>query len=158
MWIDILLVILAFAMMLVGLVGAVLPLPGPPLSFLGLLCLHWIRWADFSSTLLWGLGLATVLVTALDYIVPAWGVKRYGGGKAGVWGSTLGLLIGMFFGPVGIFIGAFVGAMVGELLVGKDSAQAMRAAFGSFIGFVFGVVLKLALCGAILWYGIAALV
>ena len=158
MWFDVLLVILAFAMMLAGLAGAVLPLPGPPLSFLGLLLLHWTRWADFSATLLWGLGLASAIVMALDYIVPAWGVKRYGGGKAGVWGSTVGLLVGMFFGPLGIFVGAFGGALLGELLVGKGASQAMSAAFGSFVGFVFGVALKLALCGAILWYGVAALV
>lgn len=149
--------ILAFLLLLTGLAGAVLPLPGPPLSFLGMLVLHWTRFADFSTGLLWVLGIATAVVTVLDYIVPAWGVKKYGGSKAGIWGSTIGLFVGMFFGPLGIFIGAFAGALLGEMAVGKNSQEATRAAFGSFIGFVFGVALKLALCAAMIGYSVAAL-
>lgn len=157
MLLDIFLAILAFLFLLTGLAGAVLPLPGPPLSFLGMLMLHWTRFADFSTGLLWGLGVATTVVTVLDYLVPAWGVKRYGGSNAGIWGSTIGLFVGMFFGPLGIFFGTFVGALTGEMVVGKNSQKATRAAFGSFVGFVFGVALKLALCTAMIGYSVAAL-
>jgi uncharacterized protein YqgC (DUF456 family) len=152
MWFDILLAILALGCLLIGLLGAILPLPGPPLSFVGLLLLHATRFADFPGGLLWGLGLATLAVTALDYYVPIWGLKRFGGTKAGVWGSTLGLVIGMFLGPIGIFIGAFAGGFLGEVLVGQDSRTAVKAASGSFVGFLLGIGLKLALCGMMLWY------
>lgn len=154
---DIILLILAIGCLVVGFIGAVLPLPGPPLSYLGLWLLEASRFADFSAGVLWGLGAATIVVTALDYVVPMWGVKRFGGGRGGAWGSTIGLLIGMFFGPLGIFIGAFLGALLGELAAGQDSAAALRAAFGSFVGFIFGVGLKLTLCGVMIWYAGAAL-
>lgn len=154
---DIILIILAFICLLVGLLGAVLPLPGPPLSFLGVLLLHWTSYVQFPASLLWGLGIATIVVTVLDYLVPAWGVKKFGGSSYGVWGSTIGLVVGMFFGPLGIFVGAFVGGLVGELLAGKNSGQALKAAFGSFLGFLFGIVLKVVLCIVMIWYSIAAL-
>lgn len=156
MVVDIILSVLAVICLLVGLVGAVLPLPGPPLSFVGLLLLHFSRFAEFDTATLWTMGIATALVTVLDYTVPMWGVKKFGGSKAGMWGSTIGLLIGMLLGPLGIFIGAFLGALAGELLVGRDSRQATTAAIGSFIGFLFGVVLKVALCVIMIWYAVAA--
>ncbi len=154
MVLDILLAAAAAACLVIGLIGAVLPLPGPPLSLLGMFLLHWTRFVDFSPRLLWALGIATVVVTVLDYLVPLWGVRRFGGSQAGVWGSTIGLVVGMFMGPVGVFAGAFLGALVGELLIGKDSGSATRAALGSFIGFLFGVGLKVALCGVMIWYAV----
>jgi hypothetical protein len=157
MALDILLAVAAVACLIIGLIGSVLPLPGPPLSLLGIFLLHWSRFADFPTTLLWGLGIATVVVTVLDYAVPLWGVKRFGGGQGGVWGSTIGLLVGMFMGPLGVFAGAFLGALVGELLMGKDTGLATRAAIGSFVGFLFGVGLKVALCCVMIWYAGKAL-
>ncbi|MFZ4635460.1 MAG: DUF456 domain-containing protein [Saprospiraceae bacterium] len=157
MALDILLAIAAVACLIIGLIGSVLPLPGPPLSLLGIFLLHWSRFADFSTTLLWYLGLATVVVTVLDYLVPLWGVKRFGGSQGGVWGSTIGLLVGMFIGPLGVFAGAFMGALVGELIMGKNTAMATKAAVGSFVGFLFGVGLKVALCSVMIWYAGKAL-
>lgn len=155
---DLLLLILAFLCLIIGFLGALLPLPGPPLSFSGLLLLEFSTYADFSSTLLWSLGILTAVVTVVDYYIPIWGLKKFGGSKMGMWGSMIGLLVGMFLGPWGIFIGAFVGGLLGELVAGRDSATATRAAFGSFIGFLFGIVLKVALCGAMIWYAVVAVV
>lgn len=158
MFIDILLIVFGFLALIIGLIGAILPLPGPPLSFLGLMMIHWSSRAEFESGLLWTLAGLALLVTVLDYVVPMWGVKRFGGSKAGMWGSTIGLIIGLFGGPFGIFIGAFVGGLAGELLVGQDTKTATRAAFGSFIGFLFGVLLKVVLCVVMIWYAVGALV
>ena len=155
---DLLLLLLAILCLIVGFLGAFLPLPGPPLSFAGLILLECTRYADFSSGLLWTLGILTLIVVAVDYYIPIWGIKKFGGSKAGMWGSTIGLLVGMFLGPWGIFIGAFVGGLLGELAAGRDSATATRAAFGSFIGFLFGIVLKVALCGVMIWYAVGAVV
>ena len=149
---DIVLLIVAIICLIVGLIGAVLPLPGPPLSFVGLLILHFTKFAQFSETLLWTLGILTLIVTILDYYVPIWGTKKFGGSKYGTWGSMIGLIIGLFFGPFGIFIGAFLGALVGELIGGSTSQQATKAAIGSFIGFLVGIVLKIALCVVMIWY------
>lgn len=148
---DWILLILSIIIMLLGLIGCLLPiLPGPPLSFVGILILHFTRFADFKPSMLLFLGVLAAIVQILDYIVPAWGTKKFGGTKYGMWGSILGLIAGLFFlpalGPFGIITilgGPFVGALIGERINGQDNDKAMRAAFGSFIGFLAGTFMKL---------------
>ncbi|WP_028668038.1 DUF456 domain-containing protein [Runella zeae] len=154
---DILLLILGIAGLLVGLAGAVLPLPGPPLSFVGLLCLHFSKYAEFSQFTLYTLGIVTLIISVLDYYVPIWGVKKFGGTNYGAWGSTVGLLIGFFFVPaIGIFLGAFLGALIGELIGGMAADKALKAAFGSFLGFLGGITMKVILCLVMIGYAVAA--
>jgi uncharacterized protein YqgC (DUF456 family) len=142
---DILLLSGGIVMMILGLLGCVLPvLPGPPLSFTGLLLLHFSKYAEFSLNFLLLFGSVAVIVTVLDYVVPLWGTKKLGGSKAGIWGATVGLAIGIFvFPPLGIIIGPFAGAFIGETLTGKKSSEAFRAGLGSLMGFLMGVGLKL---------------
>jgi uncharacterized protein YqgC (DUF456 family) len=154
---DIFLLVISILCLIIGLAGSVLPLPGPPLSFAGIIGLHYSKYADFSEDLLIGLGVATVIITLLDYYVPVWGTKKFGGTKAGMRGSTAGLIIGMFFGPFGIFIGAFIGALLGEYLMG-DKQNALKAAIGSFAGFAAGIAMKLVLCGIMIFYAAQALI
>lgn len=145
---DIFLFILAFLCMLIGFIGCIIPgLPGVPVAYVGL----WIAQAtdkiDFSWQMLLIWGIVTVVVSILDYVVPAWGTKKYGGTKYGVWGSTIGVFVGLFFGAVGVILGPLVGAILGELISGKEFQQALRAGWGSFIGILAGTVLKLICCG-----------
>lgn len=150
---DVFLLILGIILLLVGLVGCVVPfIPGPPLGFLALLALHFTSWVQFSSKLLWTAAILAVVVTLLDYVVPAWGTKKFGGSKAGVWGASLGLVVGLFLGPAGIVLGPFAGALVGELLVNANGSQALRSAFGAVIGLFAGVLLKLVVCGLYIWW------
>ncbi|MCK4750497.1 MAG: DUF456 domain-containing protein, partial [Bacteroidales bacterium] len=143
---DILLTAGGAALMIVGLVGCVLPvIPGPPLSFVGLLLLHFSKYAEFSFEFLMIFGSIAVIVTVLDYIVPIWGTKKFGGSKAGMWGAAIGLVIGIFvLPPLGIIVGPFAGAVIGEALTGKKAAEAFRAGLGSLLGLMMGVGLKLA--------------
>lgn len=145
---DIVLLILAFVCMVVGIVGCIVPgLPGTPIAYAGL----WIAQAtdrvDFSwqTLLIWVV--VVIVVSVLDYVVPAWGTKRYGGTKFGVWGSTLGVFVGLFFGAVGVIVGPLIGAVLGELVGGKGAADALRAGWGSFVGILFGTIIKLICCG-----------
>ncbi|WP_459212594.1 DUF456 domain-containing protein [Aquimarina rhabdastrellae] len=141
---DITLTIIGFLCCLLGIVGSFLPvLPGPLTSWVGLLLLHFCKVIPQNWTFL-GITLAiAILVWFLDYIVPAMGTKKFGGTKYGMIGSSVGLLIGIFFlGPLGIIIGPFVGAFVGELLKDNDATKALKAAFGSFIGFLTGTLIK----------------
>ncbi|AHW61018.1 hypothetical protein SAMN05444285_11659 [Draconibacterium orientale] len=151
---DILLIVLGALFIISGVLGCVLPIiPGPPLSYIGLLLLHFTERYQFSSKFLIIWAVITVVVYALDYLIPAWGTKKFGGSKRGVWGSIIGLVIGMFFfPPFGIIIGPFVGAVVGELTVGKDSGAALKSGFGSFMGFLAGTLLKLIASGMMTWY------
>ncbi len=143
---DIVLVVIGFVLCLIGIIGSFLPvLPGPFTSWLGLLLLHFTNaipqnWTFLGVTL----GIA-VFVWVLDYIVPVWGTKRFGGTKYGMIGSSIGLVIGLvFFPPFGILIGPFVGAFIGELIKdGTNSSKALKAAFGSFLGFLAGTFMKL---------------
>ena len=142
---DYLLLIFGIILMLIGIIGCLAPvLPGPPLSFLGLLLLQASKFGDFSLTVLIILGVITVVVSILDYVVPIWGTKKFGGSKYGTRGATVGLIIGLFLGPVGIIIGPLAGAVVGELIFKDDMKYAIRAGFGSLLGFLTGVGLKLA--------------
>lgn len=150
---DIVLIILGVICTVVGILGCFLPIiPGPPISFLGLMLIHWTESVDLDSNTLWLWGFVMAAVTALDYIVPVYGTKKFGGTKRGVWGSTLGLIAGLFFfPPFGIIIGPFVGAFLGEMSASPDSKKALRAAFGSFLGFLVGTLLKLIASGWMAW-------
>ena len=158
--VDYLLLILSIIIIILGFIGCLLPiLPGPPLSFIGVLIVHFTRFADFSPRILLFLGGLALVVQIIDYMVPAWGTKKLGGSKYGTWGSILGLIAGLFFlpalGPFGIITilgGPFIGALIGEKIAGKDSEKAMRAAFGSFVGFLAGTLMKLASSAIITFY------
>ena len=156
---DFVLIGLGILFMISGILGGVLPvLPGPPLSYSGILLLHFTERYQFSTRFLVIWAAITILVYILDYIIPAWGTKRYGGSKQGIWGSIIGLIAGLvFFGPFGIIIGPFAGAVVGELIAGKDSAGAFRSGFGSFMGFLAGTVMKLITSGVMTWYFVVKL-
>lgn len=156
---DIIWIVLGALCMLVGFVGCIIPaLPGVPLAYAGLWLLHATDKVQFSWQFLLIWGIVTVVVQVLDYVVPVWGTKRTGGSKAGVWGSTIGLIVGLFLGPWGIILGPFVGAVVGELLVGKTTKDALRSGWGAFVGLLTGTILKLICCGMMTYYFIAELV
>lgn len=156
---DYLLLIIAIFLILAGIIGCLAPvLPGPPLSYLGLIAIHFTRFATISNNLFIILGIVVIVVTILDYIVPIWGTKKFGGSKYGVRGATVGLIIGFFLGPAGIIVGPFVGAFVGELIFKDDVKYALKAGFGSLLGFLTGVGLKLATSGLITFYFIRALI
>lgn len=151
--IDVFLVALAITLIIIGLFGCVIPvIPGPPLSFLGMLSLNYTKWGPFESDLLWTFGLIAIVVTVLDYVVPIWGTKKFGGSKAGIWGASIGLLIGLFLGPLGIIFGPFLGALVGELMQKTETQKAFIAALGSFLGLLMGVGLKLIASGFMTFY------
>ena len=157
---TVLLSITGLLLALAGIVGCIVPfVPGPPLSYLSLLVLSWAhRWEPFSLRFLLIMGLVTVLLTVLDYVIPAGGAKKYGASKAGIWGSLFGMPLGLFFFPPwGILIGGIAGAFGGELIAGKEGKAALRASWGVFIGYVAGTALKLAFSTIVLFFYIKEL-
>jgi len=154
---DILLIICGSLLMILGIAGSILPvLPGPPLSFLGLILIHLTAKIEFSSKFLISWGIITVFVSILDYVIPIWGTKFFGGSKYGIWGSMAGLLIGLLFPPVGVIIGPFMGAVVGEMIKGNKN-HALMAGIGSFLGFLAGTIVKLLVSLFMFYYFVAAL-
>jgi uncharacterized protein YqgC (DUF456 family) len=146
-------IILGLVLTVIGIAGSFLPLlPGPPIAFLGML-LQQLRDPNPFTTnflLIWA-GL-TVLTLLLDYFVPIWGTRKFGGTKYGVWGCTLGFLAAFWLGPWGVIIGPFAGAFIGEYLAKRHSQQALKAAFGSFVGFLLGSFFKVLVCFFMFYY------
>jgi len=152
---------LAALLVLVGLVGVVLPaLPGLPLVFAGMLLAAWADgFQQVGPVVLVILGLMTAVSFAIDFWATAHGAKRVGASRKAIVGAILGTFAGLFvFPPFGLFIGPFAGALVGELLHGRDLPQAAKVGFGTWLGIVLAVVLKLGLAFAMLgvfafdWY------
>jgi hypothetical protein len=142
----------------VGIAGSLLPLlPGPPIAYIGVL-LQQLRDPDpFSSKFLWIWAGIVVLTIVLDYFIPVWGTKKFGGTKYGVWGCTIGFLAAFWMGPWGVIIGPFVGAFIGEYLANQHSQQAFKSAIGSFAGFLAGSFLKILVCFFMLYYIIVSI-
>ena len=136
---SILLVSIGFICCLVGIVGSFLPvMPGLPISWLGILILYFVPEIGLSSQLLWITLGVTLLIFALEYLIPLFGIKKFGGSKYGVYGAGIGLVVGLFTPiPLSALIFPFLGAYISELTLSKmESKQALRAALGSFIGFL----------------------
>ena len=144
---DTLLSILAVLFGVVGCVGCIAPvLPGVALAYVGYLCLYFCSYSAISVAWLVVFGVLTLIVSALDYLLPSYMTKKFGGSKAGERGAMAGVLAGFFFGPIGIIVGPFVGAVLGELIFdNSDKQRALRSGFGSFLSFFVGTGIKLAL-------------
>lgn len=156
---DVLIYVLSFLLLVGGIAGCVLPiLPGPPLGYAGLLLLHFTGRADFSTVQLVTWLIIVVILQVIDFITPLLGSKYTGGSEFGNRGCVAGTLIGMFFLPWGIIVGPFIGAVAGEMLGGSDLAHAIRAGFGSLIGFLVGTLLKVIVCFYFLVQGLGVLI
>jgi uncharacterized protein YqgC (DUF456 family) len=151
---DVLLLIPGFLLIIIGLVGCIVPIiPGPPLSYLGLLLMHFTSSVQFSQKFLLLWAALVVGVTLIDYFTPIWGTRKFGGTRRGTWGATIGLLLGLvFFPPLGIIIGPFAGAVIGELTQSEDMKKAIRSGMGSLLGFMIGTGLKFVVSGFITYY------
>ncbi|WP_125723179.1 DUF456 domain-containing protein [Flavobacterium ustbae] len=136
---DLILVLLGFLCMIIGVFGSFIPvLPGLSSSWVGLLLLYLTKAVENNY---WILGITFVLmviITILDYIIPSKGTKKFGGSSYGVWGTNIGLIVGILAPiPFGIIIGPFVGALIGELLYdSQNHKRAIKAATGSLLGFL----------------------
>lgn len=153
-------VIIGAIFVLLGLAGCILPvLPGPPLSFVGLLLLALINHflPPLTPTLIIVMAIITLAVTVAEYILPLVSAKRYGASKWGIWGSVLGMAIGIFFSPFGMLLGAFIGAVAVEWLVQKEKGRAIKAGWGVFIGSLVGTALKLGVSGMMAYYFVRGL-
>lgn len=150
---ELFLIVIALILMLLGILGSFLPvLPGPITSWFGFLLLYFSPLVEVSKTFLSITLVIAILIWILDYFIPAMGTKKFGGSRAGMIGSTVGLLAGLFSPiPGGIIIGPFLGALFGEMLNKADSKTALKAAFGSFLGFLTSTFIKFVV--AIIYFG-----
>jgi len=148
LWLEILAWVIVVLLFVIGMLGAVYPiLPGAVAIYAAFFVygfmvsfkpFDWVFWT-----------IQTLIVAVLfiaDYAVNAWGVKRYGGSRASVIGSTVGVIIGPFVIPAfGLVIGPFAGAVIGELIAGSDLNRSVKVGWGSLVGLFTSVVVKIVL-------------
>ena len=146
-------IILAILAGIIGIAGSILPgLPGTPVSWIGLLLLY--IWGPeempMKTLVIWGI--ITVLVSVIDYIVPMYFTKITGGSKYAERGAMAGLILGIIFTPVGMILGSFLGALLIEWYNTRQGfPQALKAAIGSFLGFITGTGIKTIVSVLIMW-------
>lgn len=151
-------ILLAVILIIAGIAGTFLPaLPGPPLSWAGLLVVYLAFPPYVSGMTLWSLLVLTAIAQVLDYMAPIWMTKAGGGSKAAITGSTVGLIIGLFFMPIGLILGPIVGAFLGEMSSTHEIGRATRMALLSFLSFILTTGLKLVLCLLMAFYSILAI-
>lgn len=138
--------ILVGFLLFVGLLGCVVPfIPGVWVAYAALWAVRLMGWPVDVRHLTAG-GIAALVVTVLDAVVPAWGAKKFRCSRRGVWGCLAGSVVGAFFLPWGVLLGPFLGTILGELSLGRDGNAALVSGIGALLGFLFGVVIKVALC------------
>jgi len=137
----------ALVLAVAGIVGCIVPLlPGPIIAFAGVLLLLVGDSAPSASVLVW-LGAGCVGALVMDTFLPPVVSRRFGGGKAGVWGSLVGSIVGAAYFPIGIVVGAFLGALTFEKIFARRPwREAATAGVGAFFGFLVGTAVKLAYC------------
>ncbi len=156
---ETLIIILAILAGVIGIAGSILPaLPGTPISWVGLLLLYiWGNGTNaageplsLQALIIWGV--VVLIVSVVDYFVPMYFTKVTGGSKYAERGAMVGLIAGIFLTPVGMILGSFLGAFLFELYYNRQGAmQALKAAIGSFLGFITGTGLKTIVACLILW-------
>jgi len=143
---EILILIGIVSLLLLGIIGCFIPIiPGPPISYGGLLVFHFFSSYSIEENILWLMAFVVIAVTIFDLWVQIYGVIKFGGTKKAVNGSIIGLIIGIFFFPpfgiiLGPFLGAFIGARMEEY---SDGNNAIKIALGALAGFFAGTILKL---------------
>lgn len=151
---EIVLITAGALLVLAGIAGSFLPvIPGPPLSYLGLLLIQFTSPTPFTTMFLVYWAIIVVVVISLENILPAIGSNRMGGTKLGVYGCLIGGVLGLFlFPPFGLIFGPMIGAFVGEFIADQNTERALQAAIGSFIGFFVGTVIKVIVSLVLAYY------
>lgn len=156
---DIFFISLALVCGAIGLLGAILPaLPGPPVSYLGVLVLLLCGDAAVSTSFLVASGIIMAVITVIDYVLPVWFTQLSGGSRESVRGALAGMLLGLLFMPVGLIIGPFIGAFLGEYVACHRSGKAFKVASLSFIAFIVTTFIKLVYAVVLLVYIVKAVV
>ncbi len=151
---DTFLAIIALLLALIGVAGCILPvLPGTPICYVGMILMTCTEYSTLTKPIMITFLIVTILVSIADYLLPAWLSRRFGGSKHGARGATIGMVVGLFLGPMGLILGPFVGAVLGEMSVNRDdTAKAVKVGFGAFLSFIVGTGIKLIASIAMLIY------
>jgi hypothetical protein len=147
------------AVMVVGVIGAVVPaVPGPSLILGAILVWTVIQgFGNVSWMPLVAIFVILILSAGVELLASYWGAKRAGASKWGQIGALIGLGLGFFGllpalplgGPlIGILFGPLIGAFIGEFLYRRDlelglrANQALKAGIGVVLGSLIGNLIE----------------
>lgn len=147
--IDVVLLIIACTLSIIGLMGCIIPgLPGPPLNYAALLIIQYV-YSPYQMYTLVIYGILTAAILVIDYMLPIWFAKKFGATKQGIWGSMIGMILGMVFTPIGMILGLLLGAIIGDLIAGRQTQEAAKSGLATFGGTILAIGLKLIVAGLI---------
>lgn len=142
---DVVLSILAVVLGIVGIIGSIIPvIPGVIVSYAGLLCAFFTKDSHIGTATVLILLVISIAVLVVDYILPGYLTKLFGGSKAAIFGATVGMIVGLFYSPpIGLVVGTFLGALVGELIHDHTNlGKAFKSALGAMLSFIVGTGIK----------------
>ncbi len=152
--------LIAFIFIITGVFGLLFPaLPGAIFIWLGI-----TLYGILNPAVNWPIsfyivqGLLALSTYVVDYLATIWGVRKFKGTKAGAIGAVIGMMFVFVIGPFGLILGPFLGALAGELLAGGELKQALTSGFGSFVGFIVALFIRLLICGIMLSWFISKLI
>ncbi|NQV13467.1 MAG: DUF456 domain-containing protein [Parcubacteria group bacterium] len=144
---SIIIIILVVILFLLGVIGVFIPtFPDTLFIFLGLLVFAVYDRLDRVSIWVYsGLFFLLLALLVIDYAATVVGARKAGASRWSLVGGLLGAIVGVIIGNIiGLFLGFFMGVVLVELLVKKDIKKSLRAGGGAILGFLGGVVVKLA--------------
>jgi len=145
--IDVVLLIIAATLSIIGLIGCIIPgLPGPPLNYAAMLIIQYV-YSPFQTYTLVIYAILTALILVIDYMLPIWFAKKFGATKQGIWGSMMGMILGIIFTPIGMILGLLLGAIIGDLIAGRQTQEAAKSGIATFTGTILAIGLKLIIAG-----------
>jgi len=153
------LAILAVVAGIVGIFGSIAPgIPGPPISWVGMLLAYLAKGTNGSGDpmttkilIIWLV--ITIVVSVLDYLIPAYFTRMTGGTKTAARGAIAGLFIGLFVPPIGIIVGTLLGAFLADFFIeDKGVWESFKSSIGAFLGFLGGTGIKLISSGLMMYY------
>ncbi|MCX6806833.1 MAG: DUF456 domain-containing protein [Candidatus Berkelbacteria bacterium] len=133
--------------MCIGLLGIIIP-GLPDIIFILIGALIYAIFSHFEKvgiSLILIFGLLTAFSYLLDYLGTAYGAKKFGASRLGVFGAILGAILGfIFFNIIGFMIGTILGTALFEIVfAGKEYKKALKSGFGAFLGLFFSIFLKI---------------
>ncbi|MCC5806417.1 MAG: DUF456 domain-containing protein [Opitutales bacterium] len=150
---DALLYLAVLGLLVLGVVGAVVPvLPGPVLGLAALVAHKILAGPGSVSWTFLAVAAAAVAAAAfVDLLLCGAATRLFGGTRQGMIGAVFGLVAGfLLLGPIGLFVGPVLGAVLFEWIEQRSICRALRAGAGATAGTLAAVLVRTTVAAGLL--------